>query len=245
MLEDALRYQTQGEDWVGRVGLGGLVSFLTFFLFPAFTLQGYMLEVMRRVMRGEIENPPEWGDLDIVDITVDGLRHFVVVVPYMFGLLLLTGIPVGILAVIGVVADSGIMLFLAFAVGGLFYLVGLVAMAITVPVATGNFVREDSITAGFDVGVLRTLVTNRTMLKAVGFGVIVNLVGNAVTSMLFFTIVGILAFPFVQFAVQSALFYIWATGFADAYEEEFGERPVPTTETSESEDAGAPAGGAV
>jgi hypothetical protein len=245
MLEDALRYQTQGEDWVQRVGIGGVVSFLTFLLIPAFTLQGYMLEVMRRVMRGEIENPPEWGDVDIVDITVDGLRHFVVIVPYMLGLLLLTGIPFGIFAVVGVVADSGIMLFLGLAVGGLLYLVGLVAMAITVPVATANFVREDSITAGFDVGVLRTLVTNRTMLKAVGFGVIVNLVGNALSTVLLFTFVGILALPFVQFAVQSALFYIWATGFADAYEAEFGDRPVPTTDASESEDAGAPAGGAV
>ncbi|WP_434530402.1 hypothetical protein ACODNH_13125 [Haloarcula sp. NS06] len=54
MIEDALRYQTQGDDWAKRIGLGGVVLFFGFLIVPLFTFQGYMLEVMRRVLRGRL-----------------------------------------------------------------------------------------------------------------------------------------------------------------------------------------------
>lgn len=235
MLEDAIRYQTQGEDWLKRVAIGGVVAFLSFFFIPLFTLQGYMLEVMRRVLGGQRDNPPAWDELDLVDITVDGLKHFVVIVPYIFVVLLLAGIPAGLLFLVGAVGDISILVVFGTLVGGLCYLVGIIAAAVVIPVATGNFVRKDSIAAGFDIGVLRTLVTNRAMLKAVLIGIAINVIGNAVTTMLLFTIVGILAFPFVTFVIQSALFYVWARGFAEAYEQEFGEPPLTAVTTTDDD----------
>lgn len=248
MLEDSIRYQTQGEDWLKRVGIGGGVVFVGLFLgillFPLvllLTLQGYMLEVMRRVLAGDTENPPEWGELDLVETTIDGLRHYGVIIPYTLVALLLAGIPFGGLFLIGALAGIDLLVILAWLVGGLLYFVAIIAAAVVIPVATGNFVRKDSIAAGFDLGVLRTLVTNRTMLKAVLIAFGVNIIASAVGSALGFTIIGLLAVPWVQFVFQSAVFYVWADGFADAYEEEYGEPPLAGTTESGTDDPTSPA----
>ncbi|MBV0900550.1 DUF4013 domain-containing protein [Haloarcula salina] len=225
MIEDALRYQTQGDDWLKRVAIGGGVLFLGFLLVPLFTFQGYMLEVMRRVMRGETETPPAWGDLDLVETTVDGVRHTVVVLGYGLALLVVLAVP-GVVMFVGIAGESGALAVLGVLVGGLVYLAGVLAMAAVLPVATGNFVKEDSIAAGFDLDVLRAVVTNRTMLMAVLMAFAVNIIVSAVSSVLGFTIVGYLLVPFVAFVGQSGIMYIWAEGFADAYEEEYGEPPL-------------------
>ena len=60
MLEASLRYQMQGDEWLKRVLIGGGLTFVGLlfgiFILPLalfFTVNGYMLEVMRRVLRGE------------------------------------------------------------------------------------------------------------------------------------------------------------------------------------------------
>lgn len=226
MIEDALRYQTQGEDWLERMLIGGGVLFLGFFLFiPVFTFNGYMLEVMRRVMDGETETPPEWRDLDLVDTTVWGLKHVVIILGFSMVVFLAAFIPFVLFVGIGAAADEGSLSLLGILVGGVIYFGGSLVLAPIFPVATGNFVRTGSIGAGFDFDVLRTVVPNRTMLMAVLYAFVANILVSAVSSALGFTIVGYLAVPFVAFAGQSAVFYIWGGGFADAYEEEYGERP--------------------
>ncbi|WP_135304057.1 DUF4013 domain-containing protein [Haloarcula amylovorans] len=227
MIEDGLRYQTQGDDWLERVLLGGIVGLLGIFVIPAFTFSGYMLAVMRRVMGGDTQNPPEWGDLDLVELTVDGLRHTLLVLAYVFALLVVAGLPLLAFVLGGMTVESGsALLMVGFLVASLVYLVGILVLAVVLPVATANFVAEDSVTAGFDTDVLRTVGTNGTMLKAIVFGIVVNIIVQAVGSILLFTLVGILLLPFIGFVGQSAVMYIWAQGFADAYDEEYGHPPL-------------------
>jgi hypothetical protein len=248
MLEASLRYQMQGDEWLKRVLIGGGLTFVGLlfgiFILPLalfFTVNGYMLEVMRRVLRGETTNPPEWGELDLVDITVDGLKHLVVVLPYGLAAVVIAGIPAGLLLVIGAIAEISALTFLGVAVGGLLYLVAVLALAFVTPVVTANFVRKDSIAAGFDLDVLRTITPNRTMLKAVLVAFLVNIISSAIANILGFTIVGLLAVPFVQFVFQSAVFYVWADGFADAYEAEYGEPPItPVADTDVDADPSGP-----
>ncbi|MDQ2071213.1 DUF4013 domain-containing protein [Haloarcula sp. H-GB4] len=229
MIEDALRYQTQGDDWAKRIGLGGVVLFFGFLIVPLFTFQGYMLEVMRRVLRGETDTPPAWDELDLADITVDGIRHTVVVMGYGLLLTLALAIP-GLLVIGGGLGGSEGLLLVGFLVAALLYFIGVLAMAVILPVATGNFVRADSIAAGFDRDVLSSVGTNRTMLMAVVMAFAVNIIVSVGATVLGFTIIGYLAVPFLAFVGQSAIMYVWARGFADAYEEEYGEPPLaPTT----------------
>jgi hypothetical protein len=231
MIEDALRYQTQGDDWVKRVALGGVVLFFGFLIVPLFTFQGYMLEVMRRVLRGETDTPPAWDELDLTDITVDGIRHTVVVMGYGLLLTLALAVP-GLLVIGGGLGGSEGLLLVGFLVAALLYLIGVLAMAVILPVATGNFVRADSIAAGFDRDVLWSVGTSRTMLMAVVMAFGVNILISVGATVLGFTIIGYLAVPFLAFVGQSAIMYVWGRGFADAYEEEYGEPPLaPTTGT--------------
>ena len=231
MIEDALRYQTQGDDWVKRVALGGVVLFFGFLIVPLFTFQGYMLEVMRRVLRGETDTPPAWDELDLTDITVDGIRHTVVVMGYGLLLTLALAVP-GLLVIGGGLGGSEGLLLVGFLVAALLYLIGVLAMAVILPVATGNFVRADSIAAGFDRDVLWSVGTSRTILMAVVMAFGVNILISVGATVLGFTIIGYLAVPFLAFVGQSAIMYVWGRGFADAYEEEYGEPPLaPTTGT--------------
>ncbi|AAV48007.1 unknown [Haloarcula marismortui ATCC 43049] len=231
MIEDALRYQTQGDDWVKRVALGGVVLFFGFLIVPLFTFQGYMLEVMRRVLRGETDTPPAWDELDLTDITVDGIRHTVVVMGYGLLLMLALAVP-GLLVIGGGLGGSEGLLLVGFLVAALLYLIGVLAMAVILPVATGNFVRADSIAAGFDRDVLWSVGTSRTMLMAVVMAFGVNILISVGATVLGFTIIGYLAVPFLAFVGQSAIMYVWGRGFADAYDEEYGEPPLaPTTGT--------------
>ena len=225
MIEDALRYQTQGDDWIKRVLLGGGVLFLSIFIVPIFTFNGYMVEVMRRVLGGDTASPPEWGELDLVDTTIYGLKHAVVVLAYGLVVALVAGIPLIVLTGLGNALDVGLITGLGLLVGGLAYFVGSLALLAILPVATANFVMEDSIVAGFDLETLRAVVPNRTMLMAVLYAFVVNILVSIVTSILGATIIGYLAVPFVVFIGQSAIFYVWARGFGDAYEELHGERP--------------------
>jgi len=105
------------------------------------------------------------------------------------------------------------------------YSLGALAFQVVAPIATGNFVLKDRIGAGFDLGVVRDLATNRTLLVAVLYGFLVNVGMGAVTTVLGLTLVGYLAVPWVVFVGQSAIYYVWARGFADAYREEYGELP--------------------
>lgn len=238
MIEDALRYQTQGDDWVKRVAIGGVVLFFGFLIVPLFTFQGYMLEVIRRVLRGETDVPPAWDELDLVDITVDGVRHAVIVIGYGLLLTLVLALPV-LMIIGGGLGDSGGLLLLGFLIAALLYFIGVLALAVILPVATGNFVRADSIAAGFDRDVLSSVGTSRTMLMAVVMAFAVNVIVSVGATVLGFTIIGYLAVPFLAFVGQSAIMYVWGRGFADAYEEEYGEPPLaPTTATGGTHGSG-------
>lgn len=246
MIEDAIRYQLEGDNWIERVLVGGGVLFLGIFIVPLFTFNGYMIEVMRRVLRGETATPPEWGDLDIVETTIVGVKHAIIGLAYAFVIAIIAGIPVALLLGVGIAADVGSLSLLGVLVGGGLYLVGSIAMLVVFPVATGNFATEGRIGAGFDFDVLRTITTNKTMLRAVLFGIVINILLSVVTSILGFTIVGYIAVPFVAFVGQSAIFYVWAEGFADAYEAEYGESPLgdrsggdgPTDDSDSTESVG-------
>lgn len=241
MIEQALRYQLQGDDWVKRVGIGGAVTFVAFFVFlPIFTVYGYMLEIMRRVLRGDVDDPPEWGDYDIVKLSIDGVKAFAILFAYGLVVGFITLVPAGVLFLLGAVLRSAAVSFLGALVGGLLYLVGVVVLAVVAPITICNFLVKDDLGAAFDVDVLRTFVTNWTMLRAVGLAIVVNILVSIVSGVLFFTIVGP---AIVSFVGLSAVAYIWASGFADAYREINGELPeIPAGPTKMGVDAGVDTG---
>ncbi|MBX0287542.1 DUF4013 domain-containing protein [Halomicroarcula sp. F28] len=241
MIEAALRYQTQGEDWLKRVAIGGGAMLLAFFVFiPIFTVYGYVLEVMRQVLRGDTDTPPEWGDYDIVQLSVNGAKGFAIL--FVYGLVIgaVTLLPTGVLLLLAAVLRSAILSAIGGVIGGVLYLVGAIAIAVVAPIMICNFLVKDDLSAGFDIDVLRTFVTNRTMLRAVGLAILVNFAVGIVSGVLGLTIIGAPVGFVVSFVGLSAVAYIWANGFADAYREIHGELPeIPDGPTKMGADADA------
>ncbi len=241
MIEAALRYQTEGDGWLKRVAIGGGAMLLAFFIFiPIFTVYGYVLEVMRQVLRGDTDTPPEWGDYDIVQLSVNGLKAFVIL--FVYGLVIgaVTLLPAGVLVLVGALLGSGSISALGGLIGGVLYLVGVIAIAVVAPIMICNFLVEDDLGAGFDIGVLRTFATNRAMLRAVVLAILVNFGLSIVSGVLGLTVIGAPVGFVVSFVGLSAVAYIWASGFADAYREIHGELPeIPDGPTKMDVDADA------
>ncbi|WP_276249890.1 DUF4013 domain-containing protein [Haloarcula rara] len=240
MLEAALRYQTQGEDWIKRVGIGGVLLFFFWLFVPVLTVYGYMMEVVRRVLRGDTENPPSWGEFDIVDLTIQGAKTFAILFAYGIVVGLVAGIPSAVISFIGAVAGIEILSLLGSLVGFVLNFAGSLLLAIVVPVALSNFVLKDELAAGFDVNVLKRVCTSRTMLRAVGFAIVISILMQVVSTVVGITIIGLLVVPFIFFVGFSAIAFVWASGFADAYREIHGELPeIPDGPTKTGPDAAA------
>ena len=76
----AFTYITEDERWMGKLGLGALISLVSFLILPAFLLYGYTVGITRNVMNGEKRPLPEWEDLGT--LFKDGLSMFVAGIVY-------------------------------------------------------------------------------------------------------------------------------------------------------------------
>ena len=248
MIEQALRYQTKGDDWVKRIAIGGGLLLFSIFLIPVFTVYGYLLEVIRNAMRGDIEEPPAWGDYDLVELTINGLKAFVILFAYSFVVGIISWVPSTLLGVIGGALDLGFLALLGTLVYFLLSLVGSLAVAIVAPVALGNFVLEEDISAGFDIDVLKNVATEMTMLRAVGMGIAIYLLTAIVSSVVSILVITALIVPFILFVGISGMALVWGQGFAETYREVFGDLPAipdgPLDTASPVAETGAAAGGA-
>jgi hypothetical protein len=76
----AFTYITEDDRWVGKLGIGVLISLLSFLILPAFLLTGYAVGITRNVMNDEKRPLPEWEDLGT--LFKDGISIFVAMVIY-------------------------------------------------------------------------------------------------------------------------------------------------------------------
>ena len=89
MLEDGLSYPFRGE-WVGRLIIGGVLSFFSVLLIPVIFVNGYLYRVIAQTVTAGDDTPPEfnqWGELAIkgVGVTVIAVVYaFVPLVLYTF-----------------------------------------------------------------------------------------------------------------------------------------------------------------
>ena len=59
----AFTYVFDDKEWVKKVAIGGLASFLLIVVAPIFVLQGYMLQTLKNVRTGLAAPLPEWNSL--------------------------------------------------------------------------------------------------------------------------------------------------------------------------------------
>jgi hypothetical protein len=76
----ALGFVFEDQDWISKVLIGALITFLSFLILPAFLLFGYSLEVTKRVLRGDPQPLPPWTELG--DLFVKGVMVVIIGIVY-------------------------------------------------------------------------------------------------------------------------------------------------------------------
>lgn len=211
MLEDGLSYPFRGE-WVGRILIGGVLSFFSFLFIPLLPLNGYFVNVLRDTARGN-DDPPEftdWGSL-----FVKGIGALLIVLAYaivpmlVYGAIVTTFLGVG--AAIG--GDAG-GFFAGFGFLSLLLLIPvLLFVYYLIPAALTNFALEGTVGAGFDFGTIGDVVFTTDYLLAVLLPIVVAVILWMATFVLAITVIGLLFLPFLQFYGQMAVFRMFGRAF--------------------------------
>ncbi len=111
-------------------------------------LGGYSVEIIRQVLRGELDSLPEWDNWG--DLLIDGLKVIVIGIVYALPLIILSvclGVPIGALNENAVGASS----FLSFCLS-CFTLLYAIAISLVYPAAVAFFAAEDEMSAAFRFG---------------------------------------------------------------------------------------------
>lgn len=234
MLEDALRYPLRGDAAAGRLAIGGalpllgfaisIVGFLLLFLFvgvfllpvaivPRIILWGYLVSVVAAVLVGRTE-PPAFTDWK--QLAFDGVKAIAIstayVIPLVVGIIVLT-VTIAVIAPTGMQAADGGLLFDLLWMGITFVALAYsLAMYYLLPVAVVNFVREDDLTAAFDLETISDIALSSEYLVAWLLAVAVLLVGGVVAFPLYFVLVGFA----LRFYTLVAAAYLLTRGVMDA-----------------------------
>lgn len=226
MLEDGLSYPTQGDKWIGRFTIGAILTFLSFLIIPAILIMGYFIRVLNHTIEND-PKPPAWEDWG--DMFVDGIKATVVtfvyaIVPFaVFG-----GLATVLFGAGAAAGDSGGGLIAGF--GILTFLMAIPAMFIIyyfLPAALGSMAREGTLSAAFDLSVLKQVALSADYLIAVLLPIVVGLVVNFVTTFLAITVIGLLLVPFVSFWSYLAIFRMFGTAFRETSNKTASENTVP------------------
>ncbi len=141
----AFSFPFQDEEWVKKVVLTAVISLIP--IIGQIALIGWLVELTRRVIRGDAEPLPDWADFG--GILVLGLKMFAIGFVYAIPLMFMT-IPMAIFDAL-VDSDSAVALYtivtLCFSCFALIY--GL-ALAFFVPAAVGELAATDNLGAAIN-----------------------------------------------------------------------------------------------
>lgn len=211
-----LKYPMESDDWVKTVAIGGVAIILSIFIVPYFLVTGYLVRAIRAGMDGA-EEPPvfdEWGALlkEGVVAGVIGLIYqivpIIVVAVFVGGSILAfaTGSDAG--AGIGMLGMAG-GLFVGWILSLIFGFVGFAGVA--------NYAKEGNFGAGFDFGVISTVITSRAYLLAWAYVIALYIAAAVVVGILnIVPILGGIVGAFVIFYAIIIAGWLWGNGFAEA-----------------------------
>ncbi|MCB8986714.1 MAG: DUF4013 domain-containing protein [Ardenticatenaceae bacterium] len=79
-IRKAIVFVFQDPRWLVKIVIGDIMIFLSFLIVPVFFLQGYLIEIIRNVMRSEEHPLPEWNNWgarfkDGLNLTIAGLIY--------------------------------------------------------------------------------------------------------------------------------------------------------------------------
>ena len=160
----AFTYITEDDRWMGKIGMGIIVSLASVLVLPAFLLSGYMIGITRNVMNGEKRPLPEWEDLGT--LFKDGISIFVVSLVYTLPFWLLTCIVFVSTIGFGGLSEATEMneeaiaagIFVTWGIVGCLFMIFLVAFFFISPAIVIQYVRQDDLAACFRFGEIIAII---------------------------------------------------------------------------------------
>jgi hypothetical protein len=218
-VNKAFRYVFDDKQWVVKLLVAVVMSVLSFLILPAFILQGYMVQIIRRVMGNQENALPEWQDWgkllrDGFFVTVGEL---IWALPFIL-LVTILGIVTGGLG--SMVDQSGDMMAAATTGAGLLLtclvLLMIVAFLFIVPALLIQYAIKDEFGAMFRFGEVFDIIRNHTadiliafgvtVVAVLGIGIVAGIVGIVpCLGWVVAPIIGLAMGPYVQF-VSSHLY---------------------------------------
>lgn len=158
----AITYVLDDRRWLTKIGIGALIALVPIL---NFSLAGYSVEIIRRLMRSESEVLPEWDDLG--NYFIDGLKLWVIGLVYslpflvLICLLLLPILPQLLPDAVDEKARHFLSGFglLTMICGGLLLLMYSLFLSFLHPVIVGQYASQNSIGACFRVGEIWKVIT--------------------------------------------------------------------------------------
>ncbi len=181
-IAKAFTYVTEDERWMGKIGIGALISLLSFLIIPIPLLVGYMVGVVRNVKDGVVNPMPEWEDWG--QLFKDGLSVIVAQLVYTLPFWLLSCIAGAGVVGMGSLAETNEDLaaagiFATFGLVGCLTLVFVVALFFLSPAIVIQYVRTDELGSVFRFGEVFTIakenVGNILLITLVTFGIAIVL----------------------------------------------------------------------
>lgn len=246
-LRDAFKFPFQSHDGPGRFLVGAALLFASLFvpIIPALFVYGYVVEVMRQVIKGEPPALPEWKNWG--QLAVDGLRSLVIgvvytapgwivmiggwvayMVMYFWGIALISKTPARHAppdAAFPLIFGAMGILFLSLLVGWLLCLAGVIPL----PAALAHFVARDKLSAAFHLREWGAVVRADKWGYFIGWVVVVGLMGvmYCVMMLFYFTVVLCCLMYFVAIPIGFYLLLVSAAVFGQLYRESAAKANLP------------------
>jgi len=201
MLQEGLSYPTKGEEWIGRMTIGGVLGYVSFLLVPLLASYGYQIEVLSSTASGERVPPDFEGWLGL---TWNGFKASVVAFVYVVGPNLVLGTVLLVLFVVlgglgraelanpDTISEMGLVLL---GIAGVVTVFVELLIVYLLPAAMVNFAAEGSMRSAFGLPSVFGLAASGPYLLAT---LLVPVVGFVVL-VLSLTVVGTVLAPAVAF----------------------------------------------
>lgn len=220
-IETLAKYPMESDDWLVTVLIGGVLSILSFLLLPIVLVTGYLVRALRAGMEGASEPPvfDDWGALLKEGFVASVITFVYQLIPSA----VFAFVVGGSLLAFATGSDAGAGLGLVGLFGGLFVwwvlaiVFGYIGFA-----GVANYAREGTFGAGFDVGVISTVVTSRAYAVAWLYVIALQIAVGVVTGLLnIVPILGGIVGIFLAFYALIIAGWLWGDGFATATDTRF------------------------
>jgi len=107
----AFSFVAEDEEWLTKIGIGALISLLSFLILPVFLLVGYVVQVTRNVKNGEPRPLPAWTEWEklFMDGLYVGIAQIVYTLPFWLLMCLAIVTTVGFGGLTGASEDAAIL----------------------------------------------------------------------------------------------------------------------------------------